>query len=302
MKIIDRNNISDATSCINTLLANYKNSQTIVEFLAKKIEYANKINPDNWNLNLDLHGHFIRFNIGITYCINIEKDRVLVICLKKFLPEKVKNEKTALSFIGYEKRQSIISKTFFEFPDVLATVPDSIGIFIKDDFEIWLPLLDKSNTSFIEKAINRRELFPQSKTAHSVGAISYLSTMVNRQLLNPSFVLEAMYQNDIQLSKEIKKLSDEKLNELLPKNRQKPKKLSVTSFVYERNHYIIEKSKRLANGICQDCGQSAPFINKKTGEPYLEVHHIIPLSADGIDNIENVVALCPNCHRKRHYG
>jgi 5-methylcytosine-specific restriction protein A len=32
----------------------------------------------------------------------------------------------------------------------------------------------------------------------------------------------------------------------------------------------------------------------------LEVHHIQWLSNDGDDTIDNIVALCPNCHRKMH--
>jgi len=35
-------------------------------------------------------------------------------------------------------------------------------------------------------------------------------------------------------------------------------------------------------------------------EPYLEVHHIIWLSKGGDDDIDNTVALCPNCHKKMH--
>ena len=33
---------------------------------------------------------------------------------------------------------------------------------------------------------------------------------------------------------------------------------------------------------------------------YLEVHHIVWLAKGGADALENVVALCPNCHRKMH--
>ncbi|GAA0237082.1 HNH endonuclease [Metaclostridioides mangenotii] len=35
---------------------------------------------------------------------------------------------------------------------------------------------------------------------------------------------------------------------------------------------------------------------------YLEVqvHHIIWLSKGGNDDIDNTVALCPNCHKKMH--
>ena len=57
--------------------------------------------------------------------------------------------------------------------------------------------------------------------------------------------------------------------------------------------------KKKANGRCQLCGMPAPFSDKN-GEPYLESHHVKWLSKGGEDSIDNVVALCPNCHRKMH--
>ena len=66
-----------------------------------------------------------------------------------------------------------------------------------------------------------------------------------------------------------------------------------------RDQYIAEYAKRVANGVCQLCGKNAPFNNKE-GKPYLEAHHIEWLSKGGEDTIDNVVALCPNCHRKMH--
>lgn len=36
--------------------------------------------------------------------------------------------------------------------------------------------------------------------------------------------------------------------------------------------------------------------------PYLEVHHIIFLAQGGDDTVDNAEALCPNCHRRKHYG
>ena len=56
-----------------------------------------------------------------------------------------------------------------------------------------------------------------------------------------------------------------------------------------------------ANGMCECCHMPAPFI-KVNCEPYLEVHHVIPLSQDGEDTVDNAEALCPNCHREKHYG
>lgn len=79
----------------------------------------------------------------------------------------------------------------------------------------------------------------------------------------------------------------------------KPKGRISTTFSYVRDTYIAEASKRRAKGVCQLCGHPAPFNDKK-GNPYLESHHIIWLSEGGADTLENIAALCPNCHRKMH--
>lgn len=55
-----------------------------------------------------------------------------------------------------------------------------------------------------------------------------------------------------------------------------------------------------ANGRCQLCQQEAPFT-LRDGSPYLEAHHIVPLGKGGKDDLSNLVALCPNCHRKLHF-
>ena len=57
--------------------------------------------------------------------------------------------------------------------------------------------------------------------------------------------------------------------------------------------YAIERSK----GICEGCDEPAPFITRN-GKPYLEVHHLVPISKNGADNPINVSAICPNCHRR----
>ena len=69
--------------------------------------------------------------------------------------------------------------------------------------------------------------------------------------------------------------------------------------MYVRSPYIAEFTKRQANGFCQLCNAPAPF-NNKNNEPYLESHHIVWLSNDGPDTVDNTVALCPNCHKRMH--
>lgn len=71
------------------------------------------------------------------------------------------------------------------------------------------------------------------------------------------------------------------------------------SNVYIRSAEVVKETKKRANGVCQYCGQPAPFIDN-TGTPYLEVHHVIWLSRGGEDSTANTVALCPNCHKRMH--
>ena len=56
-----------------------------------------------------------------------------------------------------------------------------------------------------------------------------------------------------------------------------------------------------AGGVCEGCKKPAPFI-AKSGQPYLEPHHIRRLSDGGPDHPDFVAALCPNCHRRVHSG
>lgn len=74
---------------------------------------------------------------------------------------------------------------------------------------------------------------------------------------------------------------------------------SAVTQQYQRNPWVAEYARRRATGHCELCTEPAPFA-KKSGEPYLEVHHIDWLAKGGADTIENTVALCPNCHRKMH--
>lgn len=56
---------------------------------------------------------------------------------------------------------------------------------------------------------------------------------------------------------------------------------------------VIER----AGGHCELCRMAAPFTGPD-GQPYLEMRHLVPLQKGGADSLENLVALCPNCHRR----
>lgn len=70
---------------------------------------------------------------------------------------------------------------------------------------------------------------------------------------------------------------------------------------YTRSPKIRQYARTRADGVCEFCGDSAPFV-KPDGEPYLEVHHVDELGDGGADDPSLVVALCPTCHMEIHYG
>lgn len=72
--------------------------------------------------------------------------------------------------------------------------------------------------------------------------------------------------------------------------------------VFKRSAAVVAAALARAAGICEACGQAAPFLKAADGEPYLEVHHKQQLADGGMDHLDNAEALCPNCHRKSHFG
>lgn len=81
-----------------------------------------------------------------------------------------------------------------------------------------------------------------------------------------------------------------------------PARVAATSFIFVRNPDVVAETLAQANGTCQDCHSPAPFHRRSDSTPYLEVHHRKPLAEGGTDTLDNAIALCPNCHRKAHYG
>ena len=80
-----------------------------------------------------------------------------------------------------------------------------------------------------------------------------------------------------------------------------PKATAAETTNYERDPRVAAWVLQQSQGSCECCGEPAPF-KRGDGSPYLEVHHVTPLADGGPDTVNNVVAVCPNCHRKLHYG
>jgi len=105
-----------------------------------------------------------------------------------------------------------------------------------------------------------------------------------------------------------KKVSESLKNRDLRKNRLEnnenefPETIEISAKVFRRNPDVIAEVLERANGYCESCKDYAPFKRARDKSPFIEVHHRTPLSRGGKDTVANAIALCPNCHRKMHYG
>lgn len=99
-----------------------------------------------------------------------------------------------------------------------------------------------------------------------------------------------------------RKLSPAQRRERLASAPQKPTKIEVRTTAFRRNPDVAAEVLSRADGFCEGCRLPAPFLRAADGSPYLELHHVVRLAIGGDDTVENALALCPNCHRKAHYG
>lgn len=107
------------------------------------------------------------------------------------------------------------------------------------------------------------------------------------------------------LTKAVKASSESSREQRLARLAAAPKKpmtMRIVSTAYHRNPDVISEVLFRAKGVCEACNRGAPFNRKSDGTPFLEVHHRLPLAQGGEDTVANAIALCPNCHRERHFG
>jgi len=125
--------------------------------------------------------------------------------------------------------------------------------------------------------------------------VNYLEAINSIPILQEEFEKEEKVKKNKAIS-----LSDQELKERITHKKNKLSKVrKVISTSYSRDHEIAEYAIRRSKGKCDLCQMDAPFA-KSDGTPYLEAHHVDWLSRGGEDIIENVAAVCPNCHCKIH--
>lgn len=111
------------------------------------------------------------------------------------------------------------------------------------------------------------------------------------------------YENKIEKAEDLSnnKKKKEELNNRIPELAQSQKGRK-----YKTDDRIIKTALSECDYKCF-YDENHQLFKKKNGQNYVEGHHIIPMSAQddfkfNLDRTENVVALCPYCHKAIHNG
>ncbi|HEY9256684.1 MrcB family domain-containing protein [Chitinophaga sp.] len=76
---------------------------------------------------------------------------------------------------------------------------------------------------------------------------------------------------------------------------------------WKRNGGIAAQALANAGHKCEYQSHHETFISVRSGNHFVEAHHLIPMQFQdnfkySLDVPENIIALCPNCHRAIHYA
>ena len=207
--------------------------------------------------------------------------------------QNIKNERMYLMNNGYINNHQLIKDYIFENPSTAISVlmgrmeSGNQSFVTMDNIELGKYLEADIVTNY-EQKLKLKELLLKADELKQ----NDLTNFVNKDNIYEVVTTNSMTQSSTYEASYIPEL--------------KPEKILGEKNSYRRDNEKAKKSIVLANYKCEldDNHQTFNTIN---GKPYMEAHHLIPLSTQdyfeySLDVDANIVCLCPTCHRKLHYG
>lgn len=173
------------------------------------------------------------------------------------------------------------------------------------DLNVWLTILElgdalKRNVIFVSEDRkpdwwNQSNGGPFSPKFELVNEYKCASAGKSIKLMIFSEFLEA-FNVSAKTVEDVKKVEEEAYKAKLNFSKKQIKSQRGFRDPRRRVSYLrdLELEGKNSNS-CESCGYT---IN--SGRNYLELHHIKPLGEGGEDTFENMILLCPNCHRMFH--
>lgn len=120
--------------------------------------------------------------------------------------------------------------------------------------------------------------------------------------------------DDIDYILKVDKVKEFNINPEISKDAYKVKPIISMGAIakrYSKNPMVGKIAINQVDYKCENNNEHTTFISNTTRNQYMEAHHLIPISYQeemwdrfnvNIDCVENIVSLCPNCHRAIHYA
>jgi|GEM_PF-1997952 len=284
-------------SVIYQLIPQKQMRELCLQMLWEVINYVNSHGRDKWGIYYEKN--HIRLLMGFFIVFTIEKDCVWLSLDQNFL-NSAPIEKQLLEKSNDWKWDDEFYPEYHKISALNGYYTPS-----ENHAEMW-KLIKKVHFKFLDRVAKKYgQLRINSQKKHDPNFILYLRQVLGTFVPKPDYAIidETIYYSEI--NKQIKKsqkLSPAKRRDRLKNANKKPELITVVRTEFKRNPDVIVEVLERANGICEACGKPAPFHRASDGTPYLEVHHKKLLAEGGEDSVANAIGLCPNCHRKMHFG
>lgn len=282
---------------IKNFLSNYVNDKLIIKTIKN---LSTDKNDEKKCIEEDLYWYLTFF----------DRQDLIVLLTNSSKKHKKKLKKYAINKLESKSLDDVISNKFNKDQYKAYTVFDEILIYyFMSDF------IEKSNLNFaefIDAAMKR------------LNTIHDLNNDEVRQFINSnSSYFEEIYKNAFDevrfVKNRIESCQEDREDEKYiddgdyqekegPEDKRVPISIAGRK-VYPRSTKVRNKALDNAGHKCEFDGSHVTFkiTRKSTIIDYSEAHHIVPMSLQGnfehnIDVIENIVSLCPTCHRRIHNG
>lgn len=264
-------------------------SSTLLQILARSAALINDLRPDWYRARMDGRRH-LRLFLGRTIVITLRGDYVWLATDPAVQPVEFSQ---LVSWRCDDVAQRPTDAKGIIYPKY--SRPPSLNGF-------YIPALDRNGTEWTSIATSHYSYLsrlavsgraPDHRTIHDLALAAEIKTWIT------SVSPEETFQKAV---RQAMSADADSRRRRLAEAPRRPVARTVEVRVFDRNPDVVAEVLARAAGNCEHCRSFAPFRRASDGTPYLEVHHLVHLANGGDDTVENAVALCPNCHRQKHYG
>lgn len=144
------------------------------------------------------------------------------------------------------------------------------------------------------------------KSSNIFNEIIFIDSEFKNLKLNKKFISDRNLKiNDLAIELKDCNISIDEKSKIIDKYRIDNLSSDTDDEIMFSSQNVKESVKMKYNYICEFNTNHVTFTSKSNNKNYIEAHHLIPFCERNnfdlnIDVEENIVCLCPNCHRKIH--